>query len=400
MKARRLAIVTSHPIQYYAPWFRHLAAREGLEIRVFYLWDFGVRAQVDPGFGHAVRWDVPLLDGYAHEFVPNTSDHPGTERFSGLRNPTLAARLKAFAPDAALLLCYRYDSTMRLIFTPRAGRPYPLLFRGDSHRLFVPPQPAWKRWGRRAAISLVFRRFAAVLYVGQANREYFRLHGVPPERLFFAPHCVDNDRFQADPERVRRAAREWRRSLGVPEENALVLFAGKFEDKKRPLDLLAAFRHAGLPGVSLLFVGAGGLEETLRASARDVPGVFFAPFQNQSFMPRAYAAADLFVLPSYGPEETWGLAVNEAMCMGKAVIVSTHVGCGPDLVRPGENGFVFTAGDVDALAGALGDALVGNMAGGLWAAGERSRALVAAYCYASATDGLCQALASLKSTRP
>ena len=261
MKARRLAIVTSHPIQYYAPWFRHLAAREGLEIRVFYLWDFGVRAQIDPGFGHAVRWDVPLLDGYAHEFVPNTSALPGTEHFSGLRNPTLATRLKAFAPDAALLLCYRYNSTMRLILTPRAARPYPLLFRGDSHRLFILPQPVWKRRLRHAAISLIFRRFAAMLYVGKANKEYFRMHGVPPERLFFAPHCVDNDRFQAEPERVEREAREWRQSLGIPVADTLVLFAGKFEDKKRPLDLLEAFRRVDLPGVSLLFIGAGRLEE-------------------------------------------------------------------------------------------------------------------------------------------
>src|SRR4029077_15252629 len=80
-------------------------------------------------------------------------------------------------------------------------------------------------------------------------------------------------------------------------------------------------------------------------------------FQNQSEMPRTYAAADLFVLPSYGSEETWGLAINEALCAAKPVIVSNHVGCGPDLVHAFQNGLVFQAGSVDSLADALREAL-------------------------------------------
>ncbi len=91
----------------------------------------------------------------------------------------------------------------------------------------------------------------------------------------------------------------------------------------------------------------------LRASAVGVPHVYFAGFQNQSQMPRTYAAGDLLVLPSHGGGETWGLCVNEAMCLGRPAIVSNHVGCGPDLIRPGETGWVFEAGRVDALAAAL-----------------------------------------------
>ncbi len=73
----RLAVVTTHPIQYYAPWFRRLASHPGLDLRVFYLWDFGVVEREDKGFGRTIRWDVPLLDGYASEFVPNVSRRPG-----------------------------------------------------------------------------------------------------------------------------------------------------------------------------------------------------------------------------------------------------------------------------------------------------------------------------------
>lgn len=399
MTRPRLAIVTSHPIQYYAPWFRFLAASGRLDLKVFYLWDGGVRAQHDPGFGLSVRWDVPLLDGYPSEFVPNESARPGTGHFWGLRNPTLRTRLAEFAPDAALLIGYNYPSFLRLIFARWPLRPpFPLIFRGDSHRLVPRPDSLRERL-RRALITAVYRRFAAVLYVGKANREYFHWHGVPEARFFSAPHSVDNERFAAGSATVREAAARWRRSLGIPDAHSLIVFAGKLEEKKRPLDLLAAFERLGPEaGVSLLFVGAGHLEGELRARAAHVSHVRFATFQNQSEMPRTYAAADLFVLPSYGGGETWGLAVNEALCLARPVVVSDHVGCAEDLVEPGRNGLVFPAGNVDALTNALREALSDRERLVRW--GEEGREIVARFSYAQASRGLFEALTALNILRP
>lgn len=235
--------MTTHPIQYYAPWFRWIAAHSEIELKVFYLWNRGAEAKHDPGFGRAVQWDVPLLEGYEHEFVPNISADAGTHRFWGIRNEKLGSRIKEFNPDAALLIGYRYASMMRLIFSPKRRRGYPLLFRGDSHRLGTSQSGKWKVKSRKVFISRVFARFAAFLYVGQANREYFRMHGVPEEKLFFAPHAIDNERFIQSGGKAAVEASKWRRSLGIPDDHLVVLFAGKFEAKKRPLDLLAAFRQ-------------------------------------------------------------------------------------------------------------------------------------------------------------
>jgi len=58
-------------------------------------------------------------------------------------------------------------------------------------------------------------------------------------------------------------------------------------------------------------------------------------------MPVVYKLGDIFCLTSQGPGETWGLAVNEAMACGKAVIVSDRCGCATDLVKSGNNGFIF-----------------------------------------------------------
>jgi glycosyltransferase involved in cell wall biosynthesis len=383
----RLAVVTTHPIQYYAPWFRDLAARPELDVRVFYLWDFGVTEREDKGFGRSIRWDVPLLDGYASEFVPNVSSAPGTGHFRGIDNPGLAAALRTFDPAAVLCLGYNYRSFFRLLLRKPLGN-VPLLHRGDSHRL-VPRHGPRARF-RQLALKFLFRRFRAFLYVGAANRDYLRMHGVLENRLFFCPHAVDNARFMADFEATRAAALAWRQELGIAPEKTLVLFAGKLEEKKRPLDLLRALARAAAPDTALLFVGNGHLEESLRREAAAVPNVFFAPFQNQSVMPRTYAAADLVVLPSFGSAETWGLCINEAQCLARPVIVSSHVGCAADLVEPGKTGWVFPAGDVPALADCLRQALTDRER--LQVIGEAGRERVRNYCYERATSGLLDAL--------
>jgi glycosyltransferase involved in cell wall biosynthesis len=384
---RKLAIITSHPIQYYAPWFRALADTTDIAIKVFYLWNFGVTKQVDAGFKQAFEWDIPLLDGYDYEFVPNISSNPGTQHFWGLQNPSLISRVQAYRPDAVLLMNYNYASLYNFLWRWN-GDQVPLLFRGDSHRLL--PPTGFKAWARKRMISLIYQRFAACLYVGKANYEYFQSHGVAPNQLFFSPHAVDNDRFFAQTEMAKQQAISWKQELGIQPDQQVVLFAGKFEPKKRPLDLLQAFLQAQLPQTSLLFVGAGTLEEELRAQATAPPNIFFAPFQNQTMMPRTYAAADVVVLPSYGAQETWGLAINEAMCLARPVIVSHHVGCAQDLVHPHQNGLIFPAGNVSALANCLQKAFSDKQRLQRW--GAESLQIVSRYSYVQATEGLRQAL--------
>jgi glycosyltransferase involved in cell wall biosynthesis len=382
---QKLAIITSHPIQYYAPWFRYLTSNSNLEIKVFYLWDFGVTEQVDIGFNQAFQWDIPLLTGYEYEFVPNISSKPGVNHFWGLQNPSLVSQVKAYKPDAVLLMLYNYASIYRFLGSWNS-RQTPLIFRGDSHRLLL--SSGVKVWARRQFITQVYRRFNACLYVGKANYQYFRYHGVSANKLFFSPHAVDNDRFFSHTEIAKQQAIIWKQELGIPQDHAVILFAGKFDSVKRPLDLLQAFVKAKLDRVSLLFVGAGILEDQLKYQAAEQANIYFAPFQNQSLMPRTYAIADLVVLPSYS--ETWGLAINEAMCLSRPVIVSNHVGCAQDLVTVGKNGLVFPAGDVSALTLSLQQAFSDRERLQHW--GEESSRIISQYSYPQASQGLHQAL--------
>lgn len=391
-EACRLAVVVSHPIQYYAPWFAQLATLPNLVLHVFHLWDFGVVEQRDASFGVPIRWDLPLLQGYDSSFVPNRSADPGTHHPMGLNNPGLVSALGRWRPDAVLVFGYASLSHLRLLLDPRLWR-VPLLFRGDSHDLVR--SGGWRERCSSTFRSLLFRRFAIALAVGKANASYLARHGMG-SRLVIAPHCVDNQRFRRAAPSAHAEARQWREQLGIASDAPVVLFAGKFEQKKRPLDLLEAFVALHHPTAVLVMVGAGPLEPTLRERAATLPEgrVIFQGFQNQRAMPRTYALGDVLVLPSYGNGETWGLAVNEAMNLARPVIVSDHVGCAADLVLPGQTGWVFPAGNRNALRRCLADALADPDQ--LVRMGLIARQHISSFSYEAATAGLLQALQHLR----
>jgi glycosyltransferase involved in cell wall biosynthesis len=388
---RRLAVVLSHPVQYYSPWFQWLAARRVLDLRVFYLWEFGVTAQRDPQFEKTIQWDIDLLSGYESEFVPNVSRDPGTHHFNGLDNPELPARLAAWRPDALLLFGYNWRSHLRALWWARR-HGVPVILRGDSH-LLGRGAPTFLR---RTALGVLFRQFAAFATVGLANRDYYRVFGVPEKKLFFAPHAIDATRFQAGDAPTRLAAARLRSELGL-DGRRVVLFAGKFHERKQPVELLRAFLDVGTRGTALVFVGDGParaqLEDLARLRPRD-RDVRFLPFANQSEMPSRYLIGDIFALPSRGCYETWGLAVNEAMHLGLPCLVSDLVGCQRDLVTPGETGWVFPAHEPAALADALRAALQSSPEE-LERLSLAARERVARYTYEQTTAGLLAALASL-----
>ena len=359
MNRLRLAIVSTHPIQYYAPIFQTLARSSTLIARVFYTWSQTAGAAVsDPGFARAITWDIPLLEGYEYEFVQNVADRPGTDHFRGLRNPGLTKAIEAWGADAVLVFGWNLESHLEALRYFK-GR-IPVFFRGDS--TLLDPTSWWRAAARRVFLRWVYRHIDVAIAVGSNNKDYFRWCGIPENRIVFAPHAIDTTRF-ADPDgtQAERAA-QWRRELGIPAQVRASVFAGKFQPKKDPLLLLEAFSRCGAPG-HLVFVGNGVLEESLRAragvsaNAISHPTIHFLPFQNQQAMPAVYRLGDLFALPSRGPSETWGLALNEAMASARPVIAGSKVGGARDLVTEGTTGWTFESGNLEQLTAVLTKAL-------------------------------------------
>jgi glycosyltransferase involved in cell wall biosynthesis len=350
---RRLAVVASHPIQYQAPWFRAIAAVT--DLTVFFCHRQDASGQADAGFGVPFEWDVPLLDGYRFEWLTNVARHPNVSSFDGCDTPDIGNRLGAGRFDACIVSGWYLKSYLQAIWACRQAG-IPVMLRGDSQ--LSTPRSRVFAIAKYLPYRTLLRSVSAHLYVGERNREYLKHYGVDDRRLYRVPHFVDNALFGSRANAARRNGRAAaiRHDGALVDASLVLVFAGKLIAKKRPADLIraAAIARAGGVDVSLLVVGSGPLESAVRALANTerVP-THFAGFRNQSEIPDYFAAADAVVLPSDGGE-TWGLVVNEAMACGLPAIVSDQVGCGPDLITPGQTGEIFPMGDVDALAKAIG----------------------------------------------
>jgi glycosyltransferase involved in cell wall biosynthesis len=226
----------------------------------------------------------------------------------------------------------------------------PVMARSDSH--LHTDRGLMKRSLKRPLYSWFIPRLDACLPVGEWSRDYFLHYGARTERVFVVPHTVDDKRFASEAARWIPKRDELRAQWGLDPKAAVFVFAGKFINKKRPMDFVRAVAEASRQGakVSGLMVGDGPLRSECEAlvAAGNVP-ITFAGFLNQSEIAKAYVASDALVLPSDGGE-TWGLVVNEAMLCGRPCFVSDRVGCAPDLIVPGETGESFPLGDVQALA--------------------------------------------------
>ena len=343
----RLGILSTHPIQYHAHWFRALAARPELELNVFYCYRGSPADQAQAGFGVEFDWDIPLFEGYSYKFLNGTA---GKRRsFFSVRAPGIAHCLAQGDFDVVLVNGWYYAAAWQTILACWRMQ-IPVLARGDSQ--LPSPHSALKRQVKYPIYRCFIPSFDACLAVGTRSRDYFLHYGARPHRVFHVPHAIQDDLFERAAEKAQPRRSMLRRDWGLQDQQTVFVFAGKFIEKKRPMDFLkaiaVAFRQEST--IAALMVGDGPLRSSCEEFVqRHKLPVRFAGFLNQSRMADAYVAADCLVLASDG-RETWGLVVNEAMSCARPAVVSDAVGCAPDLIHDGLTGAKFRLGDVEGLS--------------------------------------------------
>jgi glycosyltransferase involved in cell wall biosynthesis len=383
----RLAYIVSHPIQYQAPLLRRIASDPDIDLTVMFLSDFSLREHHESAFGQSFRWDVPLTEGYRWEVLSSGGSQSSTRW--PVRN--LKRRVTAGNFDAVWVHGWGRIGLIQAITAAHALH-LPVLLRGES----TPSNSNNTGAGylRDKFLGWLFGKVAAFLCIGSVNREFYRLHGISEEKLFSVPYAVDNDWFSLECERAAAMRDQFRQGLGLREGRPIILFAAKFIPEKAPQDLLSAFLEivsmSAIERPYLLFAGDGPLRNQMEKQAAEFAGkdIRFLGFRNQTELPALYDLCDLFVLPSRF--EPWGLVMNEVMNAGRPIIVSDRVGAGPDLVRQSENGWIFPAGDVRALANCIRDALT---SADLKTMGLASKTIVQGWNFEADIAGLKNALA-------
>jgi glycosyltransferase involved in cell wall biosynthesis len=214
----------------------------------------------------------------------------------------------------------------------------------------VPPQPPV---GLRQRLQVRMRDrvfLAKVICVSSSNRdEHIRVLGRDPARLTVIPNGIDIDRFDGEDGRGVHA------ELGLAERVRLVgVVARLAEARKGIAEFLrmaaTVVRHHA--DVHFVVVGDGPLRPSLEQLTADLGlGRRVTFLGSRDDVARVVAAMQIFVLPSLW--EAGPLTLLEAMALGKAV-VTTPVGVAPDVVTDEGNGLIVPAGDVDAMASAVG----------------------------------------------
>lgn len=393
---KKVAFLLSRPGANLSPLLRKLYGREDVKPFVYFQGDWGTEKEFDPTFGVEVDWGVPLLDGFAYKILGNI--RPGRhEGFWGQINPGIVPALWRSHFDAVVI--HGWNSiTNWLAFFAAFFSGTAIFLTSESPLCHEHSKKrGMRQMARRWALRRLFGHVRAFLFLGEENRKFYLSFGVPESKLFFYPYAVDTERLFARASALAPERDALRKKFGIARDAVVVLFVGRLVPQKRPQDLLAAFERAvagassGAKKLALVLVGEGELRAELEnyVCARGLQNVLFAGFRNKVELPNFFALSDIFILPS-GLGETWGVVVNEALCFGLPVVVSDLVGSGPDLVKPGENGFIFPTGDTEALAGHLVDLAGDEKKRRRF--GEKSRALAGHHTYEEDVKGLFRAL--------
>jgi glycosyltransferase involved in cell wall biosynthesis len=364
-----------------------------IDLTVYYFSDASIAGKIDKGFGQEVKWDTPLLEGYTYTFVKNYSGRRSLDtKFFDVFNPGVIKILWKEKASIVIVNGWSYSSNLMAIFFAR------LLGKKVWIRIESPLNQELQKSKKVLFIKKIFLRqflfrffIHKFLYIGTENKLFFQYYGVASSKLIYTPYAVDNDFFESQHNSLKKNSVQVKKDLGLPAEKKIILFAGKYIKKKRPLDLLQAFSMLKKNKYSLVMVGDGELRKKMEEyiQQNSLSGVYLTGFINQSAISQYYEIADVLVMCS-GVGETWGLSVNEIMNFEKPVIISKTCGCSVDLVEEGANGYTFEEGNIKHLSQLLTDVLEDDNF--LISAGKTSKKIIENFSINNITENIVQAL--------
>jgi glycosyltransferase involved in cell wall biosynthesis len=208
----------------------------------------------------------------------------------------------------------------------------------------------WRRRVLKLFDRLIVLLATNILVVSPSQKKFLESEGVLPfgkaKLIGEGSVCgVDTARFHPD----KVIGEKTRNDLGIAHDAQVILFVGRLNRDKGMLDLAAAFDKIAKyhPDVVLLLVGDEEditfekIQEICRAAPDRLYHVSFSSTPERYMM-----SADIYCLPSY--REGFGMTIIEAAACAVPTIASRIYGI-TDAVADGKTGFLFPAGDVEAL---------------------------------------------------
>jgi glycosyltransferase involved in cell wall biosynthesis len=352
-KKYKIAILSPVPFYYHIPLYRKLNDSDKIDFMVYYCSDETIKGTDIKKVYHVndkkITKASDLLGNYKHEFLRNYSLFPSLIRWPfGLMNFSIWKKIKKGGYDAVVLQAWT-NMTWWIAFWACIFYKVPIFFMTDANVLYETRKHFFKKIIKHYILRFVFNKSDGFLSAGKANREFYLYHGADPDKITKFHFLWGYEYFLEKAEELFPEREAIRQSLGINNNDFVILFVGRFSREKRIFDLLFAYQKIKSKNKKMILVGDGPLREKIEKYIKDldINGVTIIGFQTRSNISRFYVASDVLVLPS--ENETWGMVVNESLCFGLPVIASDMVGAAVDMIQDGENGFTFPAGDVNSL---------------------------------------------------
>jgi glycosyltransferase involved in cell wall biosynthesis len=306
------------------------ANRSDMPFVVYYWQQVGTSADTDTETGASLSWGIDLKGGYTWRQVDATQ-------------PSAFAEI------------LRQDSVHYLVSNGWKGGFAPLL--DAAKGLHIPcglridsviwDKPFYELWLRRVYLSFAYRHFSHFFSSGKVGDAYLAKMGVATSKWKRWPYCVDTTFFARTPITIQQGD-GLRQRYGL-NARPIVLGICKWVDRENPVELLQAFTRLGDTGTQLVMIGDGPLRPDLEKIAHAHPHlkIVFPGYVPYVELPGWYAITSVFVHPA--AYEPWGVSIHEAIASGCAVIGSNRVGSGYDMIRQGQNGFMYPLGETAAL---------------------------------------------------
>lgn len=199
---------------------------------------------------------------------------------------------------------------------------------------------------RRLFKKIIIKGADKYIVYGTKAKEYLEYFGAEPKKIYISTNTVDVKYFH-DKVLQNRSDKEFLEKREKYPKN-LLLYVGQLIKRKGIKQVLRALSSLDDPEIGFMIVGGGAEEKNLKEFSKKngLKNVFFEGFQQQEELPKYYALADIFVLPSF--QEVWGLVINEALASGLYILCSKYTGAGYDLINK-ENGRIFNPDDISEI---------------------------------------------------
>lgn len=259
----------------------------------------------------------------------------------------LARLIKIQSPDV-LVATSQYSLALTTVARMLCRKRMPILFISHSMEHVI-------RGTKDKFRFQIYRRFYRlanhVVFVSDLQRTFFKKLGVTPVSDEVIYNGVDLSRFSIDA--IASSAVVLRSRLGFLESDLVVGVCAVFREEKRQIDLLDAIRLLRDQGLQckVLLVGDGTMRHQIEEKIVQLglqKDVVLSGFQSDV---RPFVAlCDIMALTSHA--ETFPIATLEYMALSKP-LVSSDVGGISEQVISGQNGLLYPAGNIEALAEAI-----------------------------------------------